>query len=42
MSNNDKILLFQPRQFPFFSNPRNVFTGGLLMALVKAGLLVMR
>jgi len=35
-------MLFQPRHPPFLSVPSVVFTGSLLVALKRVGLLVMR
>ena len=38
---NDKLMLFQPRQPSFLSIPSVVFTGSLLVSLKRASLLVM-
>ena len=42
LSENDKIVLFQPSQPPFLSVPSVVFTGSLLVALKRAVLLAIR
>ena len=39
---NDKIMLFQPREPPYLSIPSILFTGSLLVSLKIASLLVMR
>jgi len=39
---NDEIMLVQPRRTPFLGIPSVVLTSSLLVALKRAGLLVMR
>jgi len=42
VSENDKSMLFQPRQGPFLSIPSVVFTCSLLVAVKRTSLLVTR
>jgi len=42
ISENDKIMLFNQDSSPFLSIPSSVFTGSLLVALKRAGLLAAR